>query len=371
MSGRGGRPKWKFDFREGDLNNPGSGRDARALLGLVAVLCSASGLRSPELAAAQTPPRLPVGSDELVEIIDHREERVLEMVVGPAELSTEGHHVRLPIQLVELPLEGWLHGFEWEITDSRGHRLPDDLLHHINLIDPDRRELFSPIPRRIMAAGRETTRQEMPRLLGYPVESGTRVLVSAMFARPTERDYEQVYLHVRLFYSLESDGLIRPRDVYPFYLDVMGPVGPKSFRIPPGGTVRSWTGSPAIDGRILAIGAHLHDHARFIRLEDVTLGKVVWETEPNRDAEGHVQSVTTEHLWWRGGAKIYKDHEYRIVVAYDNPTDSYDPEPGMGEIGGVILASGDAEWPELDAESPMYVADLRNTLDAPRKLHGH
>ncbi len=305
---------------------------------------------------------------ELVNIVDHPDDRVLELVIGPAQLATQGHHLRLPIQLIELPFEGWLHGFEWEITDSEGQRLPDDLLHHINLIDPDRRELFSPTPRRVAAAGRETTKQEMPHLIGYPVQPGTRFLVSVMFARPTERDYEEVYLHARLIYSLKADDLLKPRDVYPFYLDVMGPVGPKSFDIPPGGTVRSWTGSPAIDGRILAIGAHLHDHALFIRLEDVTEGKVVWETEPNRAPDGHVTGVSTAHLWWRGGVKIYKDHQYRILVEYENSTDSFNPEPGMGEIGGMLLASGDAEWPELDRRDPDYMADLNNTLEAPEKL---
>ncbi len=98
---------------------------------------------------------------------------------------------------------------------------------------------------------------------------------------------------------------------------------------------------------------------------------MVWETEPNRDADGHVTGVPIAHLWWRGGVKIYKDHQYRIVVEYENPTDSYDPERGMGEIGGVILASGDAEWPELDRLDPIFVADLTNTLEAPEKLQGH
>ena len=45
----------------------------------------------------------------------------------------------------------------------------------------------------------------------------------------------------------------------------------------------------------------------------------------------------------------------------------------MGEIGGILLASGDAEWPELDRRDPDYMADLKNTLEAPEKLalQGH
>jgi hypothetical protein len=38
---------------------------------------------------------------------------------------------------------------------------------------------------------------------------------------------------VRFFYSTESDRLIQPRDIFPFYLDVMGPLGAKDFPLPP------------------------------------------------------------------------------------------------------------------------------------------
>ncbi len=334
------------------------------------------GLRSPSPefvgpAGPAAAPDLPEGRDDLIELVDHPEERVLEMVVGPAALRSTERHLRLPIQLVELPLEGWLHGFEWEITDAEGKKLPDALLHHVNLIDPDRRELFSPIPRRVLAIGAETARQELPRLLGYPVETGTRLLVSAMFARPTGVDYDAVYLRVRLFYTDRGQVQVAPRDVYPFYLDVMGPVGRKSFTIPPGGTVRSWTASPAVDGRIVAVGAHLHDRARLIRLEDLTAGEVIWETEPVRDETGRVTGVPTALLWGSGGVSIYKEHRYRLVVEYENPTDRPDPEPGMGEIGGLILVAADAEWPPLDRSNPAYVADLTNTLEAPVKIQGH
>lgn len=317
----------------------------------------------------ETPPSLPVGVSDLIEFIDHPEEHVLEMVVGPAQLSTAGMHLRLPLQMVELPLDGWLHGFEWEITDADGRKLPNSLLHHINMIDPDRRDFFSAMARRVMGAGAETSGQQLPRTLGYPVDPETRILVSAMFARPTERDYDEVYLHVRLSYTRRGDSQTRPLDVFPFYLDVMGPVGPKSFAIPPGGTVRSWTASPAIDGNLVAIGAHLHSGARYIRLEDLTESRVIWEVEPEGTPGGHVTGVPSTII--PEGIPLFRDHRYRLVVEYANDTDRHNPEPGMGEIAGLILASADAGWPELDRESWIYMADLANTLQAPRMLQGH
>lgn len=311
-------------------------------------------------------------SDRLVEVIDHPDQEVLEIVIGPATLHGGGPHLRLPIQLARIPFEGWLHGFEWTVTDGRGNALPDDLLHHVNLIDADHRELFAPIARRVMAAGRETKKQEAPHLVGYPVGAGNRLIVSAMFASPEADGQLDAYLHVRLFYTKRGESLIAPRDVYPFYLDVMGPVGLKDFPVPPGRTVKSWEGSPAIDGRILAIGGHLHDYAREIRLEDVTAGKTIWKAQPKVDDQGRVVGVPTAHLWWKLGVRVHRDRRYRIVAVYENPTDRPTPNGGMGAIGGILLPSGDAEWPDLDRQDPAYLADLRNTLAAPEELgHGH
>lgn len=338
---------------------------------LVALILAASLIVwHPASMGAQAPDLSAVAND-LVSVQDLPEDRVLEFVIGPAHLHVGGPHLRLPIQMAAFPFDGWLHGFEWEMRDAQGQKLPDDLLHHVNFIDPDNRELFSSTARRVLAAGRETGKQEMPHLLGYPVEEGSRVLVSAMLASPTDQDYEDVYLHVRLFYSLKGEGIMEPRDVYLFYIDVMGPVGEKDFALPPGRTVRTWEGRPAVDGRILAIGGHLHDYAEEIRLEDATTGKVVWRSEPNVDDTGRVTGVPTGHLWWRGGAKISKDHVYRLVVEYDNPSGHMAPAGGMGAAGGLFMPAGDSRFPELDRTDNDYLVDLTNTLEAPEKAKGH
>lgn len=322
-------------------------------------------------ARAQSPTSLAELDGALVEVVDRPDEEVLEVMIGPAELHP-GAHLRLPVQVATIPFDGWLHGFDWSISDRDGNRLPDDLLHHVNLIDADHRELFAPIARRVMAAGRETSKQEAPHLVGYPVSAGTRLIVSAMFGDPGPAGHAEAYLRLRLFYTKPGGTLIRPRDVYPFYLDVMGPVGLKDFTVPPGRTVKSWEGSPAIDSRILAIGGHVHDYATEIRFEDVTEDRVIWRAEPEVDEQGRVVGVPTAHLWWKLGVKIFRDHTYRVVVVYENPTDRPTPDGGMGALGGIVMPLGEQEWPELDPDDPQYLADLRNTLAAPEKLgHGH
>ncbi len=342
----------------------------------ILVLAGASGAAAQSGGeTAAVPPALPLGSTELVQVTRFSESDLLEVAVGPVDLPAGGSHQRLPIQVISFPVDGWLHGFEIEITDGDGNPLPSRLLHHINFIDPNHRELFSPIPRRVMAAGQETSSERMPWFLGYPIEADQPLLVSAMLSNELAEDFPEVYARVRFSYSLEGEGLFDPLfDVYPFYLDVMGPVGLKDFELPPGKTVRSWEGRPAVDGRILAIGGHVHDYADEIRLEDVTTGRVLWRAVPEADATGRTVAVPVGKLWWHLGTPIEADHTYRIVVEYTNPTEATIPGGGMGAIGGVAWVSRHTEWPELDRSDLQYVADLTNTLEAPEKLkhaHGH
>lgn len=315
-------------------------------------------------------PSLPAG-DEFVRVENHPDDRVADFVIGPLDLAADMGHLRLPIQVAEIPVDGWLHGFEVGMEDGEGNALPMDLLHHVNFIDPDKRDVFAPIARRVIAAGRETSRKKLPALLGYPIQQGDRMIISSMFANPVGRDFPEAYLRVRISYSLEEDGFMQPRDVYPFYLDVMGPVGAKDFPVPPGKTVHAYEASPVIEGRILGIGGHLHDYATVLRLEDVTEDEVIWEAEPQYSEDGRLIGVSESRLWMTGGIKVSPEHTYRIYVEYENPMSHPTPDGGMGEIGGVIWASKDVVWPEFRRDDPVYVADLINTLEAPEKAGGH
>ena len=339
-------------------------------VGVAGILCL--GIAAPPNAPAQTippveavePPPLPTGRDELVRVVDRADERVIEYVIGPVELDSGMAQLRMPIQMAGMPIAGWFHGFDVSMKDSDGNRIPIETLQHVNFIDPDQRELFSPVARRVMAAGTETSRQTLPTLIGYPVQPGDRLLITAVFANPTGADIPEAYLHVDFNYSLEGENLIEPRNVYPFQLDVMGFVGDKSFVVPPGRSKRAWQGRPAVEGRILGIGGHTGDFATRLRLVNVTSGAVLWDVAPVLDDEGRLESIPRNEMWWSLGTRIYTDQLYRIEVEYDNPLDVPAPGGGMGEIGGVILVARGIAWPRLERTDPSYAADLENTLTA-------
>jgi hypothetical protein len=329
-----------------------------------------AGLAPVQVTAQVTPPDLPVGQNDLVQVVDQAHEGILEIVVGPVELPVGGPHIRLPLQLASLPIEGWLHEFDWQMRDGDGNPLPDRLLHHWNFVNPDKRELFSPVPLRLLAAGRETQKQRVPKLVGMPIEQGTRLLVISMFANPTDTPYDEAYLHISLKYTAADGARLTPVEVHPFYIDVMGPVGEKEFPLPPGRHGRSWEVTAVVDGRILGLGGHLHDYGEWVRFEDVTTGEVLWEATPEVNEAGEVMRVPTGNLLWRGGIRFYRDHVYRFSVEYMNPLDRPAPDGAMGTLGGILVI-GDSAWPELDRNDPAYAQDLRNMLEKPFEAHGH
>lgn len=370
----------------------GAGRPSRiaagVLAGALAAVLGAGGLRAQEhpgtrerpareaeagsAAPAEARPPIPHAGHRYVRTEDHPDDGAFEVIVGPVRLPTGMPHYRVPTQVVSIPDLGWIHGFSWRITDADGNRLPDDLLHHVNLIDPDRRQLFTPISRRIVAAGRETRAASLPPVMGIPTHPDMRLVVASMFANATGTSYDRAYLHVTLEYVPRGDRLVRPVNVYPFYVDVMGPLGVKDFPVPPGRTERSWEGRPAIDARILGLGTHMHDFASRVRLEDVTTGETLWSARPWADARGRVFAAPTAQFWLEGGLPLRSDHVYRVAIVYDNPLDHPTPLGGMGLAAGLFAPVGGEDVPTVDRDDPTYRQDLWNTVTAPlRTLHSN
>ncbi len=273
-----------------------------------------------------------------------------------------------PVSRITLPLSGALYGFRVELVDSAGNELPSGLLHHLNLIDPHRRELFLPISRRVIAAGKETGGQQLPWLVfGLPFRKGDEWVLSAMLHNPSDTAYRGVRTRLIVKYVKGS----RPWpffDVSPWQLDVLFPVGDKAFDLPPGRSSKSFEASPAVPGVVVALGGHVHEHAVRIALSDVTTGEVIWEAAPQVDSTtGLVTAVPVGRLyrWNRLGARIIPDHTYRVTVEYDNPTGDMLPQGGMGVIGGLMVPENPDAWPAADVSDSLYLSDLRHYLRLP------
>src|SRR3954469_21804744 len=175
----------------------------------------------------------------------------LVLELGPFDLPANASHdeVRQAMPAsVAAGVDGWLRGYTVELIDSTGHVVPQTVVHHVNVIIPDKRELFSPIMLRLAAAGAATAPGWTPWFLGYPVKSTDSLLVSAMLHNESAVGYRGVTLRVRM--PLTRRHIIGAMTIYPFYMDVMPPAGSHSFDLPVGRTEHFWEGSPAINGRI-------------------------------------------------------------------------------------------------------------------------
>jgi hypothetical protein len=338
--------------------------NARALAPLGLVLA---------LAAADRPTVAPPGdaADAAgaagARIFEDRASGTLVLDLAPVDLPANTPHHLLaqpPVATLAIPASGYISGFRVVVVDSAGRELPAALLHHFNLIDPDHRELFLPISRRLLAAGRETGAVRLPSFLfGLPLLRGERVVASAMVENLTPVTYRQA--RVRLLMDFTPAG--RPWPLLrasPWQLDVAFPVGDKSFDLPPGRSSRSYEATPAIPGKVIGVGGHLHDYARSIEFADATTGEVIYRADPVTDAGGHVAAVPVRRLygWTRIGVPLVPGHRYRVTVEYDNPTGHVIPEGGMGVVGGLFVPDRGVAWPAADPRDSLYQQDYRHYM---------
>lgn len=263
-------------------------------------------------------------------------------VTLPLSIHTEGEDhqyeaVFPPLVHVEFPLSGYMYGFDFELIDSTGQSVPRAVLHHFNLIDPEHREMFLPISRRVFAAGQETEPVKMPKtLMGIPFEAGDTFVLSAMLHNKTDRAYAGVSLVVRI--NFVKTGLPWPlATVVPFQMDTLFPTGDKSFDLPPGESMWSWEGEPVTEGRIVALGGHMHQFSTRLYLEDVTLGKIVWAGLPEYDEHGELLRITRGEYYGSTGIVLDPDHTYRVTAEYDNTSGEIVPAGGMGVIAGIVI----------------------------------
>jgi hypothetical protein len=294
--------------------------------------------------------------------------------LGPFTLPPNvGHYgFRQPDPLaMKLPVDGWLRGLSYELVDEKGERLPKQLLHHLNLIVPERRELFSQIMLRIGAAGPETAPYTLPAFMGYRVHPGDSLLVIAMLHNPTSNDYQAVRLRVRLQVS-QGMPWLHPISIQPVYLDVMPPAGDHVFDLPPGRSQKSWEGRPAVAARLFAVGGHLHRYGTTLRFEDVSTGKVIWDARPKLDAKGEVEGMPINYFL-PFGIELFPDHVYRLTAEYDNPTGRVLVEGGMGALGGIVRPASGIEWPTVARNDSVYQHDVWSTvgLGSSRLRSGH
>jgi hypothetical protein len=294
-------------------------------------------------------------------IADDSAHQQLVITVGPVNLPAHAdHHMveQLGVQAVRLPRGGWLQGYNVDIVDSAGRVLPRALIHHVEMIELERRGLLSPEVQRMASVGTETREVQLPGFIGYPVRRGEAVGVNPMLDNPTDTSYPVAFVRLRIPYAPEN-AEDRPVDVYTIETDVTGAVGVSSdFDIPAGRSSLSHDFAVPVAGALLAVGGHLHDLGTRLVLVNVTTGDTVYDGRAGRDSLGHVTQVPVRQLWRTGGYQIAAGQRFRLTAFYDNPGARVVSAGGMGTLGGAFKPDDMQTWPALDPKNPGTAKDL-------------
>jgi hypothetical protein len=267
------------------------------------------------------------------------------------------------------PVQGWLRGFSVELYDSAGVRLPRTHLHHVSMVNLGRRQLVLPAFERILGAGQEQSSFRAPGVIGVPMEPGMELGTFIGWHNDTGAPITGAKLIIRMDYT-RPDIKPRPTEVFPVWLDVnYRPAKSDAYDLAPGPSSRSFEFTVPVAGRILAAGGHMHDYARFIRLEDAGSGEVLFTITPRLDERRRLVSMPRKIFGARGdGIKLQPGRRYRIRADYDSPEPDTLKSGAMGII--VLLYHPDdvRQWPTVDLADRDLQVDLTwlETMGWPR-----
>jgi hypothetical protein len=265
------------------------------------------------------------------------------------------------------PIEAWLRGAQVELEDADGGPLPQERLHHVNLLNFDRRQLVHPAVERLYAAGQETKPVLFPATVGIPIRRGTRLGLLAAFAPDDLPPGSLVRLRLRW---MPTSMTPRPLAVYPVLVDVGFRAGESpAYDLPPGRSVRELTFTVPLSGRILAAGGHMHDHGVQLTLEEIG-GRALFTLRAELAEDGRMRTIPLGIFGATGrGRPLHPDRMYRLRVEYDNRTGAPIPQGAMGELALLFAPDRPEAWPDVDPADPLIAADLEGLSTHERATH--
>ena len=275
------------------------------------------------------------------------------------------------------PADVWMRSFDLKLFDQNHRRLNQaTTMHHMELLNFDRRQVIYPMVERVFGLGEETGSAKIPKSVGLPLDAGSDIALYVMWNNHTDTPIQGVALQLTIDYSPRT--LVpRPTIVLPFKADVnIHPGYGDAFDLPPGGGSRSSVFTMPVSGRLVAAGGHLHDYGKELRLEDVASGKVLARVEAIRTPTGQVTGVGHSLYGIAGrGPHLIAGRQYRLVAVYEgSPRDSI--LGAMGMMGGIFAPDDYARWPKLDRTDPAYLIDLHPpapvaAAHSAARLHSH
>lgn len=264
-----------------------------------------------------------------------------------------------PFYRATWPIEAWLYGFSIELYDAAGRRLPRKHLHHVSVVNLSRRQLVLPAFERLLGAGQEQSSFEAPRVIGVPMEPGMELGAFIGWHNDTGAEIAGASLVIRMQWT-PPNMKPSPTEVLPVWLDVgYRPGKSDSYDLPPGPSSRAFEFTVPASGRILAAGGHMHDYGKFVRLEEVEGGKVLFSIDAKLDADGKLVEMPRRIFGARGeGIRLHAGKRYRLRVDYDSPVSDTLKSGAMGIMALLYRPDDLADWPKVDPADPDLQVDL-------------
>ncbi|HEY4322260.1 MAG TPA: hypothetical protein VGM77_13925 [Gemmatimonadales bacterium] len=265
------------------------------------------------------------------------------------------------------PVTGWIRGVRLRLYDAAGKPVSRKLVHHINVVNFGRRQLFYAIPERMIAMGEETEDIRIPATVGIPVTADWPMAALVMWHNPGGAEVKGVSFEMTVEYS-PTNLVPRPTSLLPVYLDVMNPVGKDvDFDLPAGPTSWQKDFKLPLTGRIVGVGGHAHDFATGLMLKDVTdvaHPRTVVSLKIKLSSKGEIQSVDRQLPGITGdGIKLLNSHLYRLVGTYNNPTGAMIEKGAMLHMALLYVPDHPDQWPKLDVHDADWIKDVARLHD--------
>ena len=270
---------------------------------------------------------------------------------GPTRM--ENFNVAFPKAPVKAPnVDGYVVGMRVDLVDRKNRPITirDVMLHHVVFHRSARMALRGTCSSRssepIYGTGEENQQLRLPPGYGYRIRRGDRWRITAMLMSHSVRA-ENAYIRYRV--TVRTGQRLTP--VRPIWVRANGCDKQVSYPVHGGGaegstTIRSYRWRVPFDGRIVAVGGHLHGGARNMTLSQPRCrNRQLLDTAPRYGTPNHLYyrarpilhepgPVDTRYFLSRTGIPVRKGERLRLTGAYDADV----PHPRVMAIMHIYVA---------------------------------
>jgi plastocyanin len=283
------------------------------------------------------------------------ETRTLKLRYGPVHMGA--YNVEFPKAKVRAPrADGYVTHMTASLVDRRGRPITirDVMLHHLVFHRAGPRPELGPCTSRngeaIYGTGEENEDLRVPGGYGYRVRKADDWRMTAMLMSHSERSIDAYIQYKVTFVTGRS-----MQSVQPFWVRANGCGSQVSYAVlgdggPGSSYTRSYDWEVPFDGRIVAVGGHLHGGAQDMWMTQPRCGnRRILDTSPHFAMPDHLYyrvrpilhepgPFDTRYFMSREGIPVRKGEIIRLNARYDNSA----PHPRVMAISHVYLANDKA-----------------------------